>query len=97
MNQCQLQIVESLVLKVSEQMKVEPTLLKGRTKREEYCIARALVWVICKDHHCLTFRSIGSIFDGRDHSTVWSGYRIMKDEIEVNKERRLIYKKLVNG
>ena len=97
MNNCQLQVVEDLVLKVSDHLKMDPTLLKGRTKREEYCIARALIWVICIDYHCLTFRGIAAVFDNRDHSTIWSGYKIMKEDMEVNKERGLIYKKLVNG
>lgn len=94
MNSCQLQIVENLVIKASEICKVSVTDLKGRSKKEECCIARGLVWVACKDY--LTFRDIAYLFN-RKHSTIKESYDNMKDEIEVNIERRKIYKMLVNG
>ena len=97
MNTCQVQIVENLIIKASEMLNVPATSITGKSKKEEYCIARGLVWLACKNNLCLTFRDIASYFGGRHHTTVLSGYKNMKDEIEVNKERRVIYKELVNG
>lgn len=96
MNNCQIQIVENLVLKASEILNVPASEIKGRNQKEEYCIARALVWVVCKNNLCLPFRDIGKLFT-RDHKTIRYVYINMKDEIEVNKERRKIYKELVNA
>lgn len=97
MNSCQLQIVENLIIKASEICNVPATAIVSQGKKEEYCIARALVWVVCRDNLCLKFRDIGIYFGGRHHTTVLSGYNNMKDEIKVNKDRIIIYKKLVNG
>lgn len=94
MNNCQIQIVENLVIKASEILNVPPTEIRGRSKKEACCVARGLIWVACKDY--LPFRDIGKLFY-RHHTTIRESYRNMKDEIEVNKERRLIYKELVNG
>lgn len=96
MNQCQVQIVENLVLKVSEKLNVPVSEIKGRKQKEEYCIARAMVWVVCKNDLSLSFHKIGKLFD-RNHKSVRESYLNMRDEIEVNKERRVIYKELVNG
>lgn len=96
MNNCQIQIVENLVIKASEILNVPASEIKGRNQKEEYCIARALVWVVCKNSLCLPFRDIGKLFT-RDHKTVRSSYVNMRDEISVNKERRKIYKELVNS
>jgi chromosomal replication initiation ATPase DnaA len=96
MNSCQIQIVENLVLKASEILNVPATEIKGKGKKEECCIARGLVWVVCKHDLSISFRSIAKLFN-RDHTSVWSGYSNMMDEIEVNKERRNVYKELVNG
>lgn len=96
MNSCQLQIVENLVIKASEICNVPATAIVSQGKKEKYCIARALVWVVCKNDLSLSFRQIAGYFQ-RDCKTVWSGYKNMKDEIEVSKERRLTYKQLVNS
>ncbi|HXS55742.1 MAG TPA: helix-turn-helix domain-containing protein [Hanamia sp.] len=96
MNSCQIQIVENLVIKASEKLKVPVSELKGRSLKEEFCVARALIWVVCHRDLSLTFRDIGKYFD-RDHKTVFNAYTNMKDDIDVNKERRLIYKELTNG
>lgn len=97
LNNCQLQIVENLVIKASEMFEVPPTAILGKSKKEEYCIVRAILWVVCKNKLCLTFRDIALYFDGRHHTTVLSGYNNMRDELEVNRERMIIYKKLANG
>jgi chromosomal replication initiation ATPase DnaA len=96
MNNCQLQIVENLVTKASEICDVPVSAFIEQSKKEEHCIARALVWVVCKKDLCLTYRAIGEYFK-RDHTTVRSGFLNMTDEMEVNKERMTIYKQLVNG
>jgi chromosomal replication initiation ATPase DnaA len=96
LNSCQIQIVENLILKVSEILNVPPTAIKEKSKKEAYCIARELVWVVCKNDLCISFRSVGEYF-GRDHKTIRSGFLNMRDELEVNKERQIHYKELVNG
>lgn len=77
-------------------LNVPPTEITGKSKKEEYCIARELVWVVCKNDLCMSFRSVGEYFS-RDHKTIRSGFLNMRDEIEVSKERRSHYKELVNG
>lgn len=94
MNQCQVQIVENLIVKASEILNVPASEIKGKSKKETCCIARGLVWVACKNY--LTFRDIAFLFNRR-HPTIKESYDNMMDEIEVNIERRVIYKQLVNG
>lgn len=94
MNTCQVQTVQKLVLKASEMMGVEPSKIVGPGKKEEACIARAMVWVVCKVDLSLTFRDIGEYFNRRHWTTVESGVNNMKKEIEVNRQRRKNYRSL---
>jgi chromosomal replication initiation ATPase DnaA len=96
MNSCQIQIVENLVLKASEILNVPATEIKGKGKKEECCIARGLVWVACKHKsRKFTFNQLGQYFS-RDRTTIWSGYKNIKNDLQVNLETAGIYEKLIN-
>lgn len=97
MNLCQTQTVQKLVLRASEMMSIEPSLIVGHGKKEEVCIARAMVWVVCKVDLSLTYRDIAEYFNKRHWTTVESGYQNMKKEIEVNRERHEHYKHLASN
>lgn len=97
MNLCQAQAVDKLVLKASEMFDIQPSTIKGKSKKETYCIARGLIWVVCIKEMYLTFRDIGAYFSNRDGKTIHSGYVQMRNEIEISEERQEHYKTLVNG
>lgn len=94
MNLCQLQTVQKLVLKASEMMSIEPSQIVGHGKKEEVCIARAMVWVVCKVDLDITLRDLGEYFNQRHWTTIRSGVKNMKDEIQVNSARREHYMSL---
>lgn len=94
MNLCQAQTVQKLVIKASEMMNIEPSQIVGHGKKEEVCIARAMVWVVCKVDLSLTYRDIAQYFSQRHFTTVESGFKNMKKEIEVNKDSSRKYRAL---
>lgn len=87
MNLCQIQTVQKLVIRASEMMDIDPSQITGHGKKEEACIARAMVWVVCKVDLSLTYRDIADYFNKRHWTTVESGCKNMRKEIQVNRTR----------
>lgn len=70
----------------------------GNSRKAEYVLPRHIVMYILKEKYDLPFKKIGHILNGRDHSTIISGYEKIQYEIKNDKEMKmaidLIYKKL---
>lgn len=70
----------------------------GNSRKAEHVLPRHIVMYILKEKYNLPFKKIGYILNGRDHSTIISGYEKIQYEIKNDKEMKmaidLIYKKL---
>lgn len=80
---CQPQIVEKLVTKASEIYQVPVSTIVGYSKKPEACIAREMVWLVCKKQMSMSYRCIAKYFSGRNHKAIMSGVRTAEDECKV--------------
>ncbi len=87
---------EKILLTVSEKFGMKIEELTGKTQKKECTIPRQIAMYLCRDVLRLPFMKIGDLFS-RDHSTVMSSIKIVKEEIEGgNKEISTILRSIHN-
>ena len=75
--------IDSITKCVCEAFGIEPEILRSRSRKNNYVLARGIIFYLARMHTDLSLASIGQTF-GRKHSTVLKG--ISNVEHEMNKE-----------
>lgn len=94
MNFCQRLIIDNMVLKAAEIYNLSPAEITTRSQKVQICIARQLVWAVCKNELSISYRNIGKEFD-RNCKSVFEGVKNINNERTVVKERSKEYKELI--
>lgn len=63
--------------------------LVGKSRNSKYVLPRHIAMYILKNNFGLTYAKIGSILNGRDHSTVMSGCTKIEEEIKTNQQLKM--------
>ena len=63
--------------------------LLGKSRNSKYVLPRHIAMYILKNHYNLTYSKIGSILNGRDHTTIMNGCNKIEDEIKSNTQLKL--------
>lgn len=84
---CQSQIIEKLIINASRLYGLPADDITGYTKKPQACIAREMVWMICRDRLVMKYRCIAQYFSDRDLKAISSGIKTMRKECEVAKHR----------
>ncbi len=61
----------------------------GSSRNSKYTLPRQIAMYIFKKRYNLTYKKIGNILNGRDHTTVISGYNKIADDIETNEQIKM--------
>jgi len=61
----------------------------GSSRNSKYTLPRQIAMYILKTRYNLTYKKIGNILNGRDHTTVMSGYNKICDDIKTNEELKM--------
>ncbi len=61
----------------------------GSSRNAKYTLPRQIAMYILKTRYNLTYKKIGNILNGRDHTTVMSGYNKIADDIKTNEELKM--------
>lgn len=61
----------------------------GSSRNAKYTLPRQIAMYIFKKRYNLTYKKIGNILNGRDHTTVMSGYNKIAEDIETNEEVKM--------
>ncbi len=85
---CRVEQITELVIKASDFYHVPAEKIVKKTKNRPACLARQMVWYICRDHYYMTYQCLADYFSGRNHKTIFKGIRTIKGELDVNKERQ---------
>lgn len=62
----------------------------GNSRSSKYVLPRHIAMYLLKNHYNLTYVRIGSILNGRDHSTIMNGCKKIEDEIETNEQIKMV-------
>ncbi len=61
----------------------------GSSRNAKYALPRQIIMYILKTRYHLTYKKIGNILNGRDHTTVMSGCNKITEEIKSNEELKM--------
>lgn len=78
--------IKKLIGVVCGYFKISEADFLSSSRKKELVYARQLTWYIMKNNLNLTYQRIGSIFGGKDHSTVMHGCSSIEDSIKISKE-----------
>ena len=74
---------------ISSMYSVSVSDILSSSREAKFTIPRQIAMYILKERYKLTYQKIGNILNGRDHSTVMSGYNKISDELKYNEELKL--------
>lgn len=63
--------------------------LLGKSRNSKYVLPRHIAMYILKTNYNLTYSKIGSILNGRDHTTVMNGCNRIEEEIKTNSQLKM--------
>ncbi len=63
--------------------------LTGSKRQAKFVLARHIAMYILKTNYGLSYKKIGSLFSGRDHSTIISGCDKIEQELKINSDIKL--------
>ncbi|MDE5868244.1 MAG: chromosomal replication initiator protein DnaA, partial [Anaeroplasmataceae bacterium] len=63
--------------------------LVGKSRNSKYVLPRHIAMYILKNNFGLTYSKIGSILNGRDHTTVMNGCTKIEEEIKTNQQLKM--------
>jgi|10_taG_2_1085330.scaffolds.fasta_scaffold98562_2 chromosomal replication initiator protein len=75
---------ESVIAVVSEVFDLSVEQIISKTRKRNIVIARQMVCLICRELTDLSYKYIGLIIGGRDHSTVIHAVNTMRDLVNLN-------------
>ncbi len=61
----------------------------GTSRSSKYVLPRHIAMYVLKNHYKLKYSKIGSIFNGKDHTTIMNGCKKIEAEIKTNKELQM--------
>ena len=73
---------------VSTYFRISQDALLSNSRKREIVYARQLCFYVLRNKYNLTFSKIGSIFNGKDHTTVMHGYQMFEREYNLNNEAK---------
>ena len=71
---------------VGAYFKIDQDELLSNSRKKNIVYARQLCWYIMRTKYDLTFKKIGDIFNGKDHSTVMHGFQAFEQEYKDSEE-----------
>lgn len=74
----------TIVSEVSRYVGVDTETLLGRHKIAQLVELREIIWYLVKTNFEISYKTIGNLFDGRDHSSILSGVQTIKDVMDVD-------------
>ena len=81
--------IKRLIGVVCSYFKVNETDLLSNSRKQELVYARQICWYLLKTQYGLTFKKIGSLFGGKDHSTVMHGCDVIEENIKIDNKTKL--------
>ncbi|MFI3252694.1 MAG: chromosomal replication initiator protein DnaA [bacterium] len=69
--------------------------LTGSKRTAKFVLARHLAMYILKSNYGLSYKKIGSLFEGRDHSTVMSGCERIENELKTSEDLKMAFDTIV--
>ena len=73
---------------VGAYFKIDQDELLSNSRKKEIVYARQLCWYIMRTKYDLTFKKIGDIFNGKDHSTVMHGYQVFEEDYKTSEDTK---------
>ena len=61
----------------------------GSSRNAKYTLPRQIAMYILKTRYNLTYKKIGNILNGRDHTTILSGCTKISEDIKTNEELKM--------
>ncbi len=81
--------VTNILSIVSNYFNITTTDLLGKSRSKNYVYPRQIAMYILKDMFDLTYKAIGNIFGGRDHTTVLYSIERIETDMQMDKNRKL--------
>lgn len=78
--------VKNLIGVTCSYFKINETDLLSNSRKKELVYARQICWYLLKTKYDLTFKKIGSLFGGKDHSTILHGCNAIEEGIKSSSE-----------
>jgi len=89
---------ENCISVIASMYNIQVVDILGSSRNAKVVLPRHIVMYTLKEKYGLNYSQIGSILNGKDHTTVMNGYNKIKNEIESNNELKMaveaIFKKL---
>ena len=63
--------------------------LIGKSRNAKFVLPRHIAMYILKTHYNLTYAKIGSILNGRDHTTIMNGCNKIEEDLKTNQELKM--------
>jgi chromosomal replication initiator protein len=67
---------------VSEKFKINVSDIVGKRRTSNIAMARQIAMYMCREHTTCSYPEIGSLFGGRDHSTVIHAKKVVSEKLE---------------
>lgn len=81
--------IKRLIGVVCSYFKINETDLLSNSRKQELVYARQICWHLLKTQYGLTYKKIGSLFGGKDHSTVMHGCDVIEESIKIDNKTKL--------
>ncbi len=78
--------VKNIIVKISEFYGVEEALMYAKTRKREIVRPRQIIMYILREDFHLSYPAIGSVFGGRDHTTVIHACEKVKNDLSQSEE-----------
>ncbi len=80
---------ETALSVISNTYSISTADLLGKSRNSKYVLPRHIAMYILKNHYNLTYSKIGSILNGRDHTTIMNGCNKIEEEIKTNSQLKM--------
>lgn len=80
---------EAALSVISNTYSISTADLLGKSRNSKYVLPRHIAMYILKNHYNLTYAKIGSILNGRDHTTIMNGCTKIEEEMKTNSELKM--------
>lgn len=74
---------------IANMYNITMTDLVGKSRNAKFVLPRHIAMYILKSHFNFTYSKIGSILNGRDHTTIMNGCNKIEDELKTNSELKM--------
>ncbi len=81
--------IKRLISTTCSYFKLNETDLLSNSRKQELVYARQICWYLLKTKYELTFKKIGSLFGGKDHSTIMHGCNAIEESLKIDNKTKL--------